>query len=94
MPVSTTTTAELPKGLTKLSLQRIVTALATLKPGFSNQDVADQTGLSRVSTKKYVDFLVAMGYLTSAIVYQSSGRPLTTFQVVPTSERLIQPYLT
>ncbi|ABJ63369.1 response regulator [Levilactobacillus brevis] len=94
VPVSTTTTAELPKGLTKLSLQRIVTALATLKPGFSNQDVADQTGLSRVSTKKYVDFLVAMGYLTSAIVYQSSGRPLTTFQVVPTSERLIQPYLT
>lgn len=94
IPGPTTTTAELPKGLTKLSLQQIVTALATLKPGFSNQDVADQTGLSRVSTKKYVDFLVAMGYLTSAIVYQSSGRPLTTFQVVPTSERLIQPYLT
>lgn len=74
-----TTTAQLPKGLSKLSLQRILTAVRTLAMDFSNQDVADQTGLSRVSTKKYLDFLVDLGFLTSKVVYHGNGRPLTKF---------------
>lgn len=70
---------DLPKGLSKLSLQRVLTTIETLATDFSNQEVADQTGLSRVSTKKYLDFLVTIGFLTSKVVYRGSGRPLTKF---------------
>lgn len=83
----------LPKGLTKLSLQRIVTALQALEADFSNQDVADKTGLSRVSTKKYIDFLATIGFLSSQIVYQGSGRPLTKFRLDETGKQALKPYL-
>lgn len=87
------TSHDLPKGLAKLSLQRIVQTLRQFDSEFSNQDVADETGLSRVSTKKYVDFLTEIGFLGSRIVYQNSGRPLTKFRVDGQGEATLNEYL-
>lgn len=84
---------ELPKGLAKLSLQRILATVKTLVTDFSNQDVADQTGLSRVSTKKYLDFLVEIGYLKSRVVYRGNGRPLTKFYPDAAQQQSVNQYL-
>ncbi|WP_143463405.1 response regulator [Levilactobacillus enshiensis] len=84
---------DLPKGLAKLSLQRIVTVIRNRQAEFSNQDIADDTGLSRVSTKKYIDFLATIGFLSSRIVYQGSGRPLTKFSLDENGEAMLQTYI-
>jgi len=84
---------ELPKGLSKLSLQRILATLDELVSDFSNQDVANKTGLSRVSTKKYLDFLVQVGFLKSEVVYHGNGRPLTKFYPDKAQRQSITGYL-
>jgi len=84
---------ELPKGLSRLSLRKIVAALQEFPATFANQEVADHTGLSRVSTKKYLDFLAEIDYLNSEIVYQKSGRPLTKFAINQQQVQVIHDYL-
>jgi len=84
---------ELPKGLSRLSLRKIVAALQEFPATFANQEVADHTGLSRVSTKKYLDFLAEIDYLNSEIVYQKSGRPLTKFAINQQQAQAIHDYL-
>lgn len=83
----------LPKGLAKLSLRRVVETLRSFQREFSNQEVADQTGLSRVSTKKYLDFLGQIGFLSSQVSYQKSGRPLTKYHIDSQGERHLEDYL-
>ncbi|WP_125582062.1 response regulator [Levilactobacillus cerevisiae] len=83
----------LPKGLSRLSLRKIVAALQEFPATFANQEVADHTGLSRVSTKKYLDFLAEIDYLNSEIVYQKSGRPLTKFAINQQQVQVIHDYL-
>ena len=83
----------LPKGLAKLSLRKIVHVLQDFDGDFSNQDVADNTGLSRVSTKKYLDFLGGIAVLSSEVVYQKSGRPLTRYKIDQQQEQKIRDYL-
>ncbi|MEB3363979.1 hypothetical protein SDC49_10330 [Lactobacillus sp. R2/2] len=47
----------LPKGLSDFSLTKIEAAISKLAGEFSNQDVARQSKLSRITTKKYLDYL-------------------------------------
>lgn len=83
----------LPKGLAKLSLKKVVAVLRDFDHDFSNQEVADNSGLSRVSTKKYLDFLTEINFLSSQVIYQGSGRPLTRFRIESTGEKALTRYL-
>lgn len=75
---------ELPKGLTKGTLTTIVKAVITCSsPPFSVADLAAETGISRVSVRKYLNYLVEATLLEVNIVYQEAGRPLNQFIVKP-----------
>lgn len=69
----------LPKGLSILTLKKILTCILECEDYFSTQTVAETLSISRVTIKKYLHYLVKMGYLLEDIDYLTSGRPLTRY---------------
>ncbi|WP_172372135.1 response regulator [Sporosarcina jiandibaonis] len=78
------TVLELPKGLTVQTFFTIVKQIINRHRGaFSAADLAEETGISRVSVRKYLNHLVEKDMLTVDIVYQETGRPLNRFILKP-----------
>jgi two-component system, CitB family, response regulator MalR len=78
------TVLELPKGLTIRTFSTIVRQIIKRPRGaFSVADLAEETGISQVSVRKYLNHLVEKDMLTVDIVYQETGRPLNRFIVKP-----------
>ena len=71
----------LPKGLSDFSLTKIETAISKLAGEFSNQDVARQSKLSRITTKKYLDYLEKTGKLSAKVHYLKVGRPIKIYKL-------------
>ncbi|MDT3494652.1 response regulator [Bacillus toyonensis] len=81
-----------PKGLSKITLKKILHALVEQEGYFSTADIAKEVDLSRISTKKYLLFLNEVGYLSEELKYLAVGRPITVFHVVPEKEHLIMSF--
>lgn len=81
--------SSLPKGLSKLTIKKILTAVKKQKEHFSTEDIAKEVELSRISTRKYLQFLNEIGYLRAELKYLSVGRPIMIYQVIPEKEQLI-----
>ncbi|MGY4688817.1 response regulator [Salibacterium sp. K-3] len=75
--------AELPKGLTSLTLSRITEAVLAVSSPFTAADIAEAAGISQVSVRKYLHFLAERGFMEADIRYQSAGRPIHQYQVSP-----------
>jgi two-component system, CitB family, response regulator MalR len=86
------TESNLPKGLSHLTMKRIVEAVVGKKDNFSTEDIAKLVGLSRISTKKYLKYLNDIGYLTEDLKYLSIGRPIMLFTTNEDKEHLISSY--
>lgn len=71
----------LPKGLTHFTFVRIVDVLLTAKDYVSLKELTNQTDISRITIKKYIDYLLALNYLEEEISYLEQGRPLTKYKV-------------
>ena len=73
---------ELPKGMTAVTLSRIVKQIIKWeKKEFSVAELAEETGISRVSVRKYLNHLVGIHLLIVDVVYQETGRPLHHFRI-------------
>lgn len=68
-------TAALPKGLSLPTLQAVVGALRSSPSGLSASEMAGKLGLSRVSARRYLEFLVTRGSARIAPKYGAAGRP-------------------
>lgn len=85
---------DLPKGLTKTTLSRIVKQIiASQGMAFSTAELAVNIGISSVSTRKYLHYLVEQKLIDSDIVYQETGRPLTNYQLLPQKVDVLQSLL-
>ena len=74
------TVHELPKGLTVRTFSTIVKQIIKRqREPFSAADLAEETGISSVSVRKYLKHLVETDMLKVNIVYQETGRPLHRF---------------
>lgn len=73
----------LPKGLDRSTLERVLRAVAD-RPGeapwFTSEEIAQQVGLSRVSVRKYFEFLSGLKVLRMEPGYGTGGRPVHRFQ--------------
>ncbi|MBN2910050.1 response regulator [Polycladomyces sp. WAk] len=87
------TSAKLPKGLTRETLQRVVKSIDTLKSGFTTEELARDIGISRVSARKYLKFLTEIGCLSVEPVYGTGGRPVYRYDVKQGHTVRIAPYL-
>lgn len=72
-------TSSIPKGIEGETLERIKSIIIQQDTPFSVQDLAPIVGLSRISLKKYFDFLLEEGLLTNSLTYRAKGRPVQLY---------------
>lgn len=88
-----TSVQSLPKGLTKATLQTIQQViLAKDAAVFSTDELAQSAQISRVSVRKYLKFLSAIGYLQEDLTY-GVGRPIYQYRLVSENANRLDPYL-
>ncbi len=68
-----------PKGIDARTLESVVSVLRAYPGSFSLKDIEPLTGISRISLKKYFDYLAGTGRLGSAKDYGGPGRPVTLY---------------
>ncbi|MDF1509664.1 response regulator [Robertmurraya sp. DFI.2.37] len=87
-------THELPKGLTKHTLNLIWAELQAIGENeFSTNDIAKSTGISRVSIRKYLNFLEEIGVLETRVSYGTIGRPISQYILNEQNSIAISDYL-
>jgi two-component system, CitB family, response regulator MalR len=85
---------ELPKGLTRDTLKQVWNAIQELKAfPFSTDEVSNIVGISRVSARKYLNFLKDLGILEVKVIYGTVGRPVYQHEFNPFKEHLIKNFL-
>lgn len=88
-------TQQIPKGLTKNTLKLIWDVLKELGDReFSTEDIATRTGISRVSIRKYLNFLEEIGALETRVSYGTIGRPINQYLYTNEKGDQISVYLT
>lgn len=70
---------DLPKGLSRLTLRKVYQAISQESEWFSTECIAGKVDISRISTKKYIRFMVEIGYLVEKMDYRRVGRPVTLY---------------
>ena len=78
----TARTQALPKGLSDSTLELIVQALARSRSGLPAAVVADETGVSRVTARRYLDHLCRLGRVELTMRYGTPGRPEHRYRLV------------
>lgn len=75
-PSSPSFQTELAKGLSETTLNLIQNFLQN-RPGefFSSEQIAEQVCLSRITIRRYVNYMLEMGEIISSVDYQTGGRP-------------------
>lgn len=76
--------AELPKGLDRATLTRICQAIQDLPgdtPWFTSEELSGLVGISRVSVRKYLEFLCGLKVLRMEPGYGGMGRPVHRYRV-------------
>lgn len=76
------TPVALPKGLSQVTLDRVLAALGPVTP-VSVDDVAAALGVSRATARRYLDHLVAVGAIDLAHRYGRRGRPQVLYRLAP-----------
>ncbi|USK72200.1 response regulator [Peribacillus asahii] len=85
---------ELPKGLAKDTLKQVWDAIQELKRRpFSTDEVANVVGISRVSARKYLNFLKDLGILEVKVIHGTIGRPMYQHEFNPFKKHLIKNFL-
>lgn len=68
------------KGLNSATLHRIRDVLRdNAGQLFTSEQLAERVGLSRITIRRYVNYMVEMGELVSSIDYQTGGRPCVMY---------------
>ncbi|EYT56239.1 response regulator of citrate/malate metabolism [Leucobacter sp. UCD-THU] len=74
--------SRLPKGLSEVTLARIVEALDPVAP-LSAAELSERCSVSRATARRYLDHLVAEGAIDLAHRYGRRGRPEVLYRLVP-----------
>lgn len=72
---------DLPKGLDRKTLKKVFEGIREMAGReFTTEEMANQVGISRVSMRKYLEFLEKRDFLNLDISYGSIGRPVYKYQ--------------
>lgn len=69
----------LPKGIDRQTLKKVREVIIAYNKEFSMSDIVELIPLSRISLKKYLDYLEDLGELESHLTYLSIGRPVKCY---------------
>lgn len=70
---------DLPKGLNKATLDKVLQFVEQMGDGASADEVAQAIGVARVTARRYLDFLEKQGFIEMENVYGSVGRPVNKY---------------
>ncbi len=73
----------LPKGLHEEKLHQVLSVLASSPEPWSANEMAERTGVSRVTARRYLEFLVSSGKAVTKSAYQHVGRPVKKYLLLP-----------
>jgi response regulator of citrate/malate metabolism len=65
----------LPKGISRQTLRLVEDAVASLQSPFSLNDATQGLSFSKITARRYLDYLVDRGRLTKSFEYKKIGRP-------------------
>lgn len=83
----------LPKGVTKSTLYIVLDVIKSMKDSpFSTEAISEETNISRVSIRKYLNFLVKWGVLEQSLTY-GIGRPVYLYTYKKGNEAAIKKFL-
>ena len=89
-PLST----QLPKGIDRNTLTVTWQKINSLGQNlFSTEEMASYIGISRVSMRKYLEFLRQIGALKLELIYGTVGRPIYKYRCIDSVNHYIQRYL-
>lgn len=78
-----TSATTLSKGLNEATLKKIRCFLQQTEGScYTSEQLAEQIGLSRITVRRYMNYLVEIGELFSEIDYQTGGRPSIKYRFV------------
>ncbi|MDD3238483.1 MAG: response regulator [Lachnospira sp.] len=73
---------QLPKGIQTQTLDVVVDYLKTHKnQEHTAEEIADQIGLSRVTIRRYMNYLLETGKITGQMNYETGGRPCMVYRL-------------
>lgn len=72
----------LPSGLSNITMSLVVATLKTSTTEHTAVSLAELTGISRVSARRYLDFLVKIGWVRIEPRYGEVGRPVNEYRWV------------
>lgn len=72
---------ELPKGLNKATLQQVANSLHIDKFPISVEEVAEGANISRVTVRRYLEYLEIKGLIVSRLKYGTVGRPVKLYDL-------------
>jgi CitB family two-component system response regulator MalR len=86
--------AKLPKGVDRNTLNVIWKKIQELgQSPFSTEEIANKIGVSRVSMRKYLEFLKQIGSLKLELIYGTVGRPIYKYRCIHSMNNFVQRYL-
>ncbi|MPN47629.1 Transcriptional regulatory protein DcuR [bioreactor metagenome] len=86
--------ANLPKGIDRNTLKNIWEKIHLMKrTAFSTEEMAGNVGISRVSMRKYLEFLHHIGILELELLYGTIGRPVYKYRCKSLANKSIYRYL-
>lgn len=71
---------EYPKGIQEKTLERIKTCFENKNDWHSVELIAEELGISIVTVRHYVNYLVKEGFLQESINYETGGRPSSLYK--------------
>ncbi len=71
----------LPKGLNEVTLKQVLNFMIKGNKPFSSEEVANGTGLSRVTVRRYLEYLEKTKRLRLEVQYGSVGRPINRYTI-------------
>ncbi|SDT51264.1 two-component system, CitB family, response regulator [Paenibacillaceae bacterium GAS479] len=74
--------ASLPKGIDKLTLDKVTQTIASMNDGLSAEKVAKLIGISRSTSRRYLEYLVGLGIIEADLSY-GVGRPERVYRSRP-----------
>lgn len=72
---------DLPKGLNELTMKQIIVKLIEISTPTTAENLAKLVGMSRVTVRKYLDFLANNGKVTIEMKYGRVGRPTKLYSI-------------
>ena len=70
-----------PKGIQEKTREKIIQCLAEAEDWMAGEEIAEITGLSAVTVRRYMNHLVQTGEVTGEMNYETGGRPCMLYRV-------------